>query len=248
MNRRIYRDFDLPTKHLTGEDHFLPPKARDETEIERRQSLPPGTILLEHQHAGIRIAARILSRLVEPNDIEFSSEILAASGLNTAWYLSGQRAPVQRRRLKLEELATEDPEQRPTTYMLIQNAQSDFELAQSQSQQLIELHLSSVPTIDKQRKVLGRTIGHGALTLSCASLGDQIGYDELQLTDFELQDLARRRGLNALEQARTLAELIGTPPSLAQLGNADSDLSVYWRRQAPNGALDAYEQARAEVA
>jgi hypothetical protein len=243
MNRRVYRDFDLPTKHLTGEDHFLPPRARDEAEIERRRALPPGTVLLEHQHAGIKVAESILGQLVEPNDIAFSAEVLAASGLNTAWYLSGRRAPVQRRRLKLEVLATEDPEQRPTTYMLIQNAQSDFRLANVHSQKLMELHLNAVPAAEQQRKVLGRTIGHGALTLSCASLGDQIGYDELQLTDFELQDLARRRGLNALEQARALADQIGTPPSLAQLGNVDSDLSVYWRRQAPNGALAAYEQA-----
>lgn len=243
MSKRIYRDFDLPIKHLTGETHFVPPKARDSDEIDRRRFLPPGTILLEHQHAGIKIAKAILDQLIDPDDIAFSTGVLAPSGLNTAWYLFGRSAPVQRRRLKLEVLATEDPEQRPSTYMLLQNAGSDFRLAEARSNSLIDLHLNKFSTAEQERKILARTVGHGALTMSCASLGDQIGYDEIQLTDFELQDLARRRGLNALEQSRVLAEQIGTPPSLAQLGNVDSDLSVYWRRQAPNGALKAYEQA-----
>jgi hypothetical protein len=244
----MYRDFDLPTKHLSGANDFVPPKARDEAEIERRRELVRGTLLLESQHTGIKMAKSILDKLVDPTDIAFAADTLAVSGLNTAWYLAGRSAPVQRRRLKLEVLATDDPEQRPSTYMLIRNAHGDFWRAEEQSTELMDLHRLQLPVVADKARRLGGTIGHGALTLSCAALGDEIGYDNIHLTDFEVQDLARRRGLYALEQARVLANVIGTPPSLAQLADPDSDVSVYWRRQAPNGALEAYEQASAEVA
>lgn len=46
-----------------------------------------------------------------------------------------------------------------------------------------------------------------------------------------------------MESARERAAEIGVNPSLAQLGDVDSPLSVYWRRHAPNGAFDAYMEA-----
>jgi hypothetical protein len=44
-----------------------------------------------------------------------------------------------------------------------------------------------------------------------------------------------------------MSERIGTHPSLAQLSDPDSDLSVFWRRQAPNGAYEALEWAHEEA-
>lgn len=241
MSKRIYKDFDLPNKHLSGEHHFVPPKARDEAEIERRRAQRPGQLVLQAQHRGIEMAKVILGEVEQPEDIAFVAETLAVSGLNTAWYLSGRGAPVQRRRLKLEVLATEDPEQRPSSYMLLRNAEDDFGAAIVQSSDLVRFSQEYPPAAGQYRRKLSQTIGHGSLTLSCVAIGDQIGYESAYLTDFDVQDMARQRGLWALEKARTLP--ITTPPSLAQLADADSDLSVFWRRNAPNGALEAYELA-----
>lgn len=245
MTKNIYKDFDLPNKHLTGEVDFVPPRARDEDEILRRRSNPSGTLLLEYQHKGIEIARAVLGGIKNgsPEDIEFTAEVLAATGLNTAWYSYARNSSVQRRRLKLEVLATEDPEQRPSTYMLLGNAISDLGNADALSGLLITQHVTGSPEAVRQRTNLGRMVGHASLTLSCAPLGDRIGYDDISMTDFDLQDLARRRGLHSLERARELALRIGSAPSLAQLADPDSDLSVFWRRQAPNGALAAYEEA-----
>lgn len=250
MTRNIYKDFDLPNKHLNGETDYIPPKARDEDEIDRRRSNPNGTLLLEYQDKGIVIARAILNNLRSgtENDIDFSSNILAASGLNTAWYSYGRNAPVQRRRLKLEVLATDDVEQRPSSYMLLCNAIDDLGNASKDSELLIGQHITRNPEAIRQQTLLGRIVGHAALTLSCVPIGDRIGYEDTYLTDFDLQDLARKRGLSSLETARELAVKIGSAPSFAQLTDPDSDLSVYWRRQAPNGALEAYTQAFEEAA
>lgn len=245
MTKNIYKDFDLPNKHLTNEADFIPPRTRDEEEEARRRANPSGTVILEFQDKGLEIARAVLGGLKNSSeeDIKFASETFAATGLNTAWYSFARNARVQRRRLKLEVLATDDPEQRPSTFMLLNNAISDLEDAEAQSKLLVAQYIIGSPESFRQRTILGRTVGHAALTLSCVPLGDRIGYDDYQMTDFDLQDLARRRGLYSLEDGRRLASKIGSAPSLAQLAYPDSDLSVYWRRHAPNGALEAYEEA-----
>jgi hypothetical protein len=132
--------------------------------------------------------------------------------------------------------------------MLLQNATGDFRQAVVQSDNLLdacEINQKAVPGL---KRGLARTVGHASLTLSCVSLGDLIGYESSYLTDFDLQDLARQRGLRVLEQSRIMQQVLGTPPSMAQLADPDSDVSVHWRRNAPNGALAAYELAVEAVA
>ncbi len=243
MSTRPYRDFDLPTRHLTGERHFIPPKARDEAEIERRRAQRPGTLLTEAQHKGVVIASRILAAVHAKDSLNFVAETLAPASLNTAWYLFGQDAPTMRRRLKLEVLGTDDPEQRPTAYMLHQSSVEDLQTATAYSAELVGATRAGLESTGRLRRELGRVLGHGALTLSCVPLGDTIGYEAAALSNFDLQAIARQRGLHALQQARVLTEAIGTPPSIAQLADPISDLSVYWQRNAPNEALEAYETA-----
>lgn len=249
MRKDIYKDFDLPTKHLSGATDYIPPRTRDEEEAWRRHNNPEGTLVLEKQRDGIAMARTILSASKElpEKDIEFVSDMIAASGLNSAWYSFARSASVQRRRLKLEMLATDDPEQRPTTYMLIDNAISDLDQTYNESGLLVAQHMIHDPEIERQHKIVGRSIGHAALTLSCAPLGDKIGYGEIQMTDFELQELARNQGLETLYRARLLDQELGRAPSIAQLPDPDSEFCVYWRRNAPNGAMDAYEYALSEV-
>lgn len=240
---RTYRDFDLPKIHLAEEGHFVPPKARDEAEIERRRAQRPGRLVLQQQQRGTEMARDILGRLSHPDDINFGADVLAVCGLNTAWYLMGKGADVQRRRLKLEVLATEDPEQRPSSLMLLTEARGDFNRATQVGQELLDTSHLHEAVVAKNKRSLGRMIGHGSLTLACVAIGDRVGYESSMMSDFDVQALARERGLQLVENARAMQVDLRTAPSLAGLANPDSDIAVFWRREAPNEALEAWEYA-----
>lgn len=247
MSNRPYRDFDLPAKHLNNSTNFIPPKAREEAELTRRQSQRPGTLLAEFQHKGILVASRILNGIYEKSSEDFAANVLAPTLLNTAWYLFGQNAPTMRRRLKLEQLASDDPEQRPSAFMLRQNAAQDLVRALRTSQLLTDAIRHGSEKEDDLKKELGRIIGHSALTLACVPVGDEIGYSSTEISNFDLQLVARNRGLGALEQARVMSSTIGAPPSVAQLADSYSPLAVYWQRLAPNQALEAYQEATSGI-
>lgn len=239
----IYKDFDLPTKHLVSEEHFVPPKARDEEEIERRRALPTGTLLAEHQEVGLAMASTILKRVSRPEDVRFSSRILSASGLNTAWYsfARGAENEVMRRRLKLPYLAAYAPEFRQTSDEILYDAAYYFTEAKNSAVNLRDaLELRHGRKIDQYRRSLGRNVGKASLTLACVSLGSEI---TSYLPSADIQLLVRKQSLGALNDARCLDGTIGLPPSIAQLADPDSHLSVYWRRESPNGAKQAYEAA-----
>ncbi len=242
-NKRPYRDFDLPTKHLGEQPHYVPPKARDSSEIERRRSLPRGTLLAEQQQRGLAIATAILSQLDQGGPgLKFATRWLAASGINTAWYSFAADSEVMRRRLKLPILATEDPEQRPSALMLHRQIVTTMRESTTKAEQIVT-DMRGNPLLETHQTQLGRTTGHAALTMSCFAIGDFIGYESATLNDFDLQALARTRGLASLEDARGLASIIGRVPSMAQLANPDSPLSVFWRQEAPQDAFEAYELA-----
>jgi hypothetical protein len=244
--KRIYKDFDLPTNHLPGKRHYVPRPARSATEIARRRGLRRGTLLAEHQVRGLTVAAAILEKVEEPVDVQFSAKVLAVSGINSAWYsfARGAEEKVMRRRLKLPLLATGDAERRPDVTTLLPSARQRVNDAALQAHLLVGANeLLSVAKIEDHKKQLGRAVGGASLELAC--IASQSGFSGFgkTVTDFDAQNFARQRGLWALHHGRTLATEMGSYPSIAQLADVDSDLSVYWRRQAPNGALEAYEQA-----
>lgn len=239
---RVYKDFDLPTKHLDGL-HFIPPKARDQNEIERRRQLPRGVLLAEHQERGLAIASTILKHVEDRESVEFSSRILSASGLNSAWYgfARGAEYEVMRRRLKLPFLAVQKPEFQESSADMLYNAAYEFGEARATADQLKTAIEAHSPKVDNYRRTLGRMIGKASLTLACVDLGDELCARPLGSVD--TQTLVRARSLRALNDARTLGDSIGLPPSVAQLADPDSHLSVFWRREAPNGAAMAYRTA-----
>lgn len=239
---RIYKDFDLPTKHLDGR-HFVPSKARDEEEIERRRQLAPGVLLAEHQERGLAVAATILRHINDDNSIKFSSRIIAASGLNSAWYgfARGAEFEVMRRRLKLPYLAIRNPEYRETSDEILYGAAYRFGEARANAESLKTALETLSPRVDQYKRTLGRTVGKASLTLACVDLGDKL--IEQPLSSVDTQILVREHSLRALNDARTLGDTIGLSPSIAQFADPDSHLSVFWRREAPTGAVRAYETA-----
>lgn len=256
MGKRIHRHFDLPVglhesarlhEDLLRKKHFIPPKSRDKEEIARRRALAkiaPGILTAEFQYRGLAMAHIIMNRLEEKPALDFTGQTLAPAALNTAWYSFARGAEVMRRRLQLPLLATENVEDRPSALMLQYDSSYYFKQSAEEGLHLIDALLGhSRATKDYHRKV-AQNVGHAGLITTCISLGDQIGYEMGGVSDFDVQAVARQRGLRALERAQTMHTILGVPPSIAQLADPDSPLSVYWRREAPcQEAVDVFSEA-----
>lgn len=244
----MYRDFDLPTNLEAKGAPYVPPKARDEAEIERRRKLPKGTLLAEQQRDGVAISADILAAIEDPESLRFASRLLGASALNSSWYLFAEGAPVMRRRLKLPLLTEPGIDVRPDTLELIQARDARLNQVRDRANtyaQMVSFNLAKVALIDN-RTVLGRQVGNTALAIATVDLGDTFTFSAAD--DFEVQDVVRERSLATLRDARELGADLHTTPSLAQLANPDSDIAVFWRREAPTGALTAYHDAYEQYA
>lgn len=240
---RIYKDFDLPTKHLGADKHFVPAKARDEAEIARRANRQPGVLLAEQQERGVAVASSILKHLTAPEGVAFSARVLPAAGLNTAWYsfARGAEFEVMRRRLKLPFLVARTDEFRQSSDDLLTEAAFRFDEARGKGVELIAAIEGELPKTERVKRSFGRMVGKASLTLACVELGDRLV--EHPLGSVDTQILVRQRSLQALNDARTLQTEVGLPPSLAQLADPDSHLAVFWRREAPTDAVRAYHTA-----
>lgn len=252
MATRLPKDFDLPVKLHPSEKaheqallvaHFVPPKARDEAEIARRRGLQPGTLVAEYQYRGLAMSGLIMNQLIDRESLAFAAETLAPAALNTAWYSFARGARVMRRRLKLPLLATEDRADRPTTFMLQADASYYFKQAAEEGMHFVTALAEQSAAAPRLAINLARAVGHAGLLTTCVPIGDSIGYEMEGVSDYDLQYLARQRGLRALERAQVMRQELGIPPSIAQLADPDSALSVYWRRNAPNQAAELYTEA-----
>ncbi len=238
--KQPFKHFDLPTHHLTGDKHYVPPKARQPDEIERRRSLPTGTLLAEQQLQGIRIASSIIEHVVERPDVEFTARIVAASGLNSSWYGFARGSQVMRRRLQLPLVAGSLDVPPLTSTEQLAGVRQSFTEVDTIAEALVMSFETSSRRTSLQKRVLGRALGDASLSLACVAPGRSYSS---QSDPYEVQAKVRQQGLMALESARTLESQIGTPPSLAQLADQDSDLAVFIRRTAPNGVYEAYQAA-----
>lgn len=232
-----YRNFDLPKQHL-DDRHYIPARARSKSEIERRRSLPSGTTLLEHQRDGLVIASQMLDWAEQPEDVAFTSNLIAISGLNAGWYSYAANAPVMRRRLSLPRLADEETGWHETRSGLLTKAQHGLAHAATLADALAGA-AAERRVIERYEKALGRQLGNVSLNLACVELGNIAG----SYGEFDIQNLAREQSLQTLEEARTFSDQIGSHPSIAQLADPNSDLAIHLRRHAPNDTLEAYEES-----
>lgn len=241
---RIYRDFDLPTKHLEKGRHFVVPKAHDEEEEERRLHLPKGILIAEYQERGLAVAASILKHLNHSKSVPFASRIIAAAGVNAAWYTYGRGAEneVMRRRLKLPPLYFHNPDLRPTSSDILCNSAFMYESARPMTNVLRGILMEQeVPKVEETKRKVGQTIGNASLWLASVDLGDKL--IEYPLTEADTSNLTRQRGMQMLYDARNLHSELGEHPSIAGFAYPDSAISVFWRREAPTDAVKAYHSA-----
>jgi hypothetical protein len=181
----------------------------------------------------------MLERAEDKPNVQFASSVLAASALNTAWYSFARGSNVMRRRLRLPVLPVATLETHLETPNLKMEAVGEFKEAALAAKGILHAIEARSPKLEARKALVGRMVGRASLTLASAQLGETPFYT----TPFVAQTKAREQGLIALDRARSMTEEIGTPPSLAQLPDPDSDLSVYIRRAAPDGVYQAFEEA-----
>jgi hypothetical protein len=227
-------DYDMPVEHLNAELDSIVAKSRDQARIDYLHSMPPGTARVEAQLFGHAVASGVLDTIIDPDDITFSVGIIAAAGINTAWYNGASGSiDVMRRRLKLPKLTTVEGVVEPEA--LWKSGRQQFRGAIMLADTVArETKIRSIKLPERKRQYM-RQLGNASLTLACSELS----LDTTEVSAYKAQISARMQSQQVLRAARELGEVIGKNPSLRQFEDADSELSVYWRRHAPNGARQA---------
>lgn len=234
-----YTQFDLPTRHIAGNNHYIPPRARNSTEIERRHELPRGTILLEQQHRGILVGHSVLEAVSDDNDTAYIAQIIGSCGLNSAHYQFARGSRFMRRHTTLPYLARPEGQPRPSSEDVLASARLKVARVTETAGKLASLHAERRSGESSVADTLGRSMTHAALEVACIPLADTIS----SRGEFAVQATVRAHCLDTLDAARNLGLEIGTPPSFAQLADPDSDLSVRIRREAPTDVFYAFEAA-----
>ena len=238
--------YDLPVANLHPYvGHYTPPKARDETEIQRRSMNPAGSLVLEAQHDGVKVMERTFRELL--GDEEAKSYFVRQMGgvcLNSAWYSYAHSIPgqsphvndnVTRRRLELPRHARVDDEGE-VWYETVEGndawLEDDMTRAARLSKELELAHKRLThDTAYQRRKQFGHTIGNIGLRLVASPL---IGR---RASAYEVQTDVRDAARYAIEQSREQYD--GAYSTLAQLADRDSQLAVRLRREAPTTVRDA---------
>jgi hypothetical protein len=233
-----FRHFDMPVVHLDSSHHHQPLKAKRTDEIARRRAMNTGTLLAEKQERGILIAAEIARLTSRHEGDKFVAPLMAASVYNTAWYAYAQGAEgIMRRRIMLPQ---NDLRLSPITYFDFMNESAEELVLAGEAAHAIVTARRYGNDLRDTPKVLGTWLGFTAIKL--ANVGS---VELLEKTDdpIDRQIITRQNGLYIAELSRELYRDIGSHPSLAQLADQDSDLSVYWRRNGSSEAVEALAQA-----
>lgn len=220
----------------------MPRRTRDRELAEYRRAMPPGSLILDQQLQGLLVAESMLGFVRNPHNHAKLALSIAACGLNTASYLM-RNSQTQRSRLKLPVVAIDDEggEWRQDFPSLKEKASAHLASTAELAFATWQAHVKNHVNADLAKRQLGREVGNASLELSAVSLGYIPAGSAA-----DIQNFMREQGLFALEQARTAHGIFGSHPTLAQLGDPDSDLGTWIRREASDDVYEAYEQALAD--
>ena len=229
----------MPVEHLDAQLHDIVPKAQDEERIAYLKSMPSGTANAEAQYFGHGVASGTLNLLSEPEAITYTVGLLAPAAFNTAWYSGAQAATaVQRRRLKLPRFDVDATIKEPVSFWSTGRAQMAGSLLLADT--IARETRDQLPRLNQTKRLYMAHLGNAAMALACSQLSPEL-FDEASAYDAQL--LARSQSLRMLSASRELGQLIGRHPSLKQLADTDSYLSVHIRRTAPKAAKQAFKDA-----
>lgn len=233
---------DLPTEHLTmnGRD-YVPLKTRDSAERDRLHDLPTGTLLLEDQFKGVEVMKALLPTLESPADLQYASDMFAASLLNASWYQYGQSFEGMRRHLELETMLDQDGHYLSQA-ALIEKIVGRLDELSTLASAVTQAHIERRSRQPQQAK-LGRIMGNVASSM--ASIG--IGPINENADFYDVKLGVRNNAQRAIRLGRTDTLTHGARPSVAQFAKRDSDALQAWRRDATDSAYEAMEAAYATI-
>ena len=238
--------YDLPVANLNQRSgHYVPPPARGKEEAQRRRSNPPKSLILEAQTDGVRVLKHSFEAIADDEDIRnYFAREMGSVCLNTAWYsyaniqADASRSAVDnvgRRRLELPRHARIDDNGEThyeTAYNNRLELQDELSRTMKGAMKLESAHKKGLEKATyKTGKEFGHMIGNLGLRLAATPL---IGSNA---SAYEVQTAVRDAGREAIEQSRELHD--GTYPTVAQLIDSYSQLSVQLHRTAPTLMRDA---------
>jgi hypothetical protein len=134
---------------------------------------------------------------------------------------------------------------------LLEDVEELLGRAQTNAENLVVAHECMPEKVDERQRQVGRVTGNAALRLATygAIARGEFDADDLgqvgggRLNDVDMQSRVRSIALATLYEARSAHRLMGAHPSLAQLADPYSHLSVYWYRNAPGSAQHAIRES-----
>lgn len=226
---RIPKQGDLPVAHLGKDGHYVPPKAKDEEIIRLRRSRP-GTLKLLASSVGANVAAELVYTSSEDLDLaQFTSGVIAPTIINSVWYQFAQGEKQNRRNLPYFPLY----EKLEPANGLMNGAAENLQDASIAIRKLAGVSVINPIRKANLRRSSSLILRDSAMALTAVPLADRLQYDPERYSELAVGQWMQNATNEMLITARTMYEEIGTHPSLAQLADSESDLSVYIRRNMP---------------
>lgn len=245
MTERILKHHDLPKNHLAraSELHYIPSRSLDEAVVEARRALPNGTLIHAHEVGGTMVAARFLGKLTRLDDLREGSRLVAAAAFNTAWYTHARDTSTMRRRLWLPQQVDPETDERMGDFDRSLEAAEQLVAGLITGNRVLSEHIKKGRATARARARFGVVMGDAALAVAVAP---HIGL-AASGTHASIQRRVRDIAMQTAYDAQTMHATFGTHPSMAQLGDAESDVSRTIRLHAPEYLARAYVASQDEV-
>jgi hypothetical protein len=237
--QRIPRIGDLPVVHLGPEGHYSTPKA-DDPEIITFRRRNPGVAKFMAVSVGANVARSICIECADELPTALAArEVLLPATINSLWYEFAEGEQMNRRALPYYDLwNTSDTSDVCTT-----SAAENLGDAAT-SLKTMNLFMSGSTGREQKRLYVARRLKDAVQALVAVSVADTIQADPGRYTEQRVGEILRSETNAALGVSRTMWRDIGTHPSLHQLANRDSDLSVHIRRKSPSEVRQAMTAAQ----
>lgn len=235
MEKKPYTKYFLPNHDLAIQD-AKPERTRDPLEIEARRSVRgTGSLVLQRQGRGIETVSETLKNIEDPELQRQWAGFAGGAMLMSANYMF-ERDPVEKMNhaLDLPELATQfgdrtspDTLEEYTYRSLASTADSSYKLANRVAER--------APSV---RNYLGlaRRIGQAGLMLAVFPWRETSPGESA----FDIQMEARASAMQIHDNAIALGRTLEVVPSVMQLADHLSPLSVHAQRTMPTEVHDAY--------
>lgn len=238
-----FKKLHIPTGHLDKCRLPVPAKAHEAGEVQRRKAERAGVLVLRHEQAGLQTMRHQVGQLAvngTAKDIGFTTRTFAMALANSAHLSHGRGRPVMATPHELLRLLNDDYVEL-SGEMVLAEFGSLLDGAIATSGDLIDARRFGLPQEQDYRKQVGRQLGKAASYANCVLLADQLS----GCSQKQQQKAIRDDCMDMLASARSFDKTIGSAPTVAQLANPLSQLSVYMHDEAPAGAYEALMAAQA---